>query len=215
MRRAAKPALLMPGGRAAVSGGPSGRVGLVLGVLSLLVHDVDAVPSAVGRGHAEPEGHHDDNPEDVEGQPDQPEEQATDNTPTITAAGAFLDAAPAQVVRSNEAGRGPNGHCENLRTASLPSDRMWDIRGGAGEGIPPCRHHTRGGHRLSPAGVAAAIALLRQEDDIEATEEDGTLVVKCRCGWFGARRAVLDAERGSCRRCSSLRMAPSLFRGLW
>ncbi len=41
--------------------------------LGALVHNVDAVPSAIGDGVAEPEGHHDDghNPQEVEGEPKQ------------------------------------------------------------------------------------------------------------------------------------------------
>ena len=60
-----------------VAGGPSGGVGPLLGVVGAPVHNIDAVPSPVGKGKTEPEGHHDDggNPQDVEREPDQTQDQ--------------------------------------------------------------------------------------------------------------------------------------------
>jgi hypothetical protein len=60
-----------------VASGPSGGVGPLLGVVGAPVHNIDAVPSPVGKGKTEPEGHHDDggNPQDVEREPYQTQDQ--------------------------------------------------------------------------------------------------------------------------------------------
>jgi hypothetical protein len=198
-----------------VSGGPSGRVGLVLGVLSLLVHDVDAVPSAVGRGMPSPRAITMTTQRRWRASPTNPRSKRRTTRPLSRRPGPFLTQHPR---RSFVQTRLRGDLTDIARTSGLLPCRRTECgtsEEALAKGYHPAGITTEAATGYPPTGVAAAIALLRQEDDIEATEEDGTLVVKCRCGWFGAGRAVLDAERGSCRRSSSLRMAPSLFRGLW